>query len=159
MADGDVERVRHIPADMQGPLVPGYRYVRDKTPEQTAKEAADAQAKANDGMPTGGGGYRLEPDTAHEVVKEIEDILDWVQKDLRRHARQLVSFTPMGDEVASINYVQDLNAAGRSYTNFLNSVVAELGRQRDAVQQALDTYQKQEHRAVSDLKGLHRHHA
>ncbi|MFF0147077.1 hypothetical protein ATK36_2248 [Amycolatopsis sulphurea] len=56
MTDDGVERVRHLPADMQGPLAPGYKYVRDKTPEQVAKETAAAQAKANDAMAAGGGG-------------------------------------------------------------------------------------------------------
>ncbi|WP_329071870.1 hypothetical protein [Amycolatopsis sp. NBC_01480] len=154
-----VQRVRHLPANMQGPLVPGYTYVRDKTPEQIAQEAADAQAKANASMPTGGSGYRLDPDTAHEVITEIDDILDWIQLDLSQHARQLRAFTPMGDEVASINYVQDLNAAGASYNNYLTSVVAELKRQREAVQQALNTYQEQEHQAANQLKGTTSRHA
>jgi hypothetical protein len=143
---------------MQGPLVPGYTYVRDKTPEQIAQEAADAQSKANASMPAGGSGYRLDPDTAHEVITEIDDILDWIQKDLRQHARQLTSFTPMGDEVASINYVQDLNAAGQSYSNYLNSVVTEFKRQQSAIQQALDTYQKQEQQAAEQLKGTTSRH-
>ncbi|WP_134732631.1 PE domain-containing protein [Amycolatopsis nivea] len=154
MTDDGVERVRHLPANMQGPLVPGYKYVRDKTPEQVAKEAADAQAKANEGMSTGGGGYRLTPELLKEIVTEIDDILDWIQLDPRQQARALTSFVPMGDEVASIAYVQDANAAGRSYNNYLNSVVAELQRQKDAFQQALDTYQKQEHQATDHLKGV-----
>ncbi|WP_134663836.1 MULTISPECIES: PE domain-containing protein [unclassified Amycolatopsis] len=157
MTDDDVERVRHLPANMQGPLVPGYKYVRDKTPEQAAKEAADAQAKANEGMSSGGGGYRLTPELLKEITGELGDILDWVRTEPRRHARALTSFTPMGDEVASIAYVQDANAAGTSYNNFLNSVVAELERQRDAFQQALDTYQKQEHQAADHMKGLRPH--
>jgi hypothetical protein len=138
---------------MQGPLVPGYTYVRDKTPEQIAQEAADAQAKANASMPTGGSGYRLDPDTAHEVITEIESILDWIKKDLSHHSQTLMSFMPMGDEVASMNYVQDLNAAGRSYNTFLNSVITEFGRQKDVIQQALNTYQKQEQQAAEQLKG------
>ncbi|WP_158684408.1 hypothetical protein [Amycolatopsis orientalis] len=154
MADDDVERVRHLPADMQGPLVPGYKYVRDKTPEQVAKEAADAQAKANEGMASGGGGYRLTPELIKEIVTEMNDILDWVKNDVRPQADALRSFTPMGDEVASIAYVQDANAAGQSYSNYLDSVIAELTRQRDSFQQALDTYQKQEHQAADHLKGF-----
>ncbi|RJQ90676.1 PE domain-containing protein [Amycolatopsis panacis] len=157
MTDDAVERVRHLPADMQGPLVPGYKYVRDKTPEQAAQEAADAQAKANEGMASGGGGYRLTPELLTELVTEIDDILAWIRTDVRRHAEQLVSFKPMGDEVASIAYVEDANAAGRSYKNFLDSFVAELTRQRDAFHQALDTYQKQEARAADHLKGLRPH--
>ncbi|MFF0144506.1 hypothetical protein ATK36_3318 [Amycolatopsis sulphurea] len=157
MTDDGVERVRHLPADMQGPLVPGYRYVRDKTPEQAAKEAADAQAKANEGMSTGGGGYRLTPELLKEVVTEIADILHWINADVRPHALALRSFKPMGDEVASIGYVEDANAAGQSYNNYLNSVVVELTRQRDAFHQALDTYQKQEHQAADHLKGLRPH--
>ncbi|MFF0144503.1 PE family protein [Amycolatopsis sulphurea] len=154
MTDDAVERVRHLPADMQGPLAPGYKYVRDKTPEQAAKEAADAQAQANEGMSSGGGGYRLTPELLKEIVTEIDDILDWIKTDVRPQARQLTSFKPMGDEVASIAYVQDANAAGQSYSNYLNSVVAELMRQRDAFQQALDTYQKQEAQAADHLKGF-----
>ncbi|MFF0147078.1 hypothetical protein [Amycolatopsis sulphurea] len=92
-----------------------------------------------------------------EIVTEIDDILDWISLDLRQQARVLTSFVPMGDEVASIAYVQDANAAGRSYNNYLDSVVAELKRQRDAFQQALDTYQKQEHQAADQLKGVHPH--
>ncbi|WP_037368922.1 PE domain-containing protein [Amycolatopsis orientalis] len=155
MADDGVERVRHLPANMQGPLVPGYKYVRDKTPEQVAKEAADAQAKANEGMSSGGGGYRLTPEMLKEIVSEIDDILAWIQLEPQKHARTLRAFTPMGDEVASIAYVQDANAAGLSYNNYLDSVVAELKRQKDAFQQALDTYQKQEQQAADHLKGLH----
>ncbi|MGW4398384.1 PE domain-containing protein [Amycolatopsis nivea] len=157
MTDDGVERVRHLPANMQGPLVPGYKYVRDKTPEQVAKEAADAQAKANAGMSSGGGGYRLTPELLKEITAEIDDILTWIQQEPRRHAKQLTSFMPMGDEVASIAYVQDANAAGQSYSNFLNSVIAELSRQKDAFQQALDTYQKQEAQAADHMKGLHPH--
>ncbi len=159
MTDDGVERVRHLPANMQGPLVPGYKYVRDKTPEQVAKEAADAQAKANEGMSSGGGGYRLTPELLKEIVTEIDDILLWIMTDVRPQARQLTSFMPMGDEVASIGYVQDANAAGQSYSNYLNSVVAELTRQKDAFQQALDTYQKQEAQAADRMKGLHPHDA
>lgn len=105
MTDDGVERVRHLPADMQGPLVPGYKYVRDKTPEQVAKEVADAQAKANEAMASGGGGYRLTPELLKEIVTEIDDILDWISLDPRQHARTMTSFVPMGDEVASIAYV------------------------------------------------------
>ncbi|MBB4687810.1 hypothetical protein [Amycolatopsis jiangsuensis] len=154
MTDDGVERVRHIPANMQGPLVPGYTYVRDKTPEQLAQEAAGAQAKANEAMSGGGGGYRLTPELIKEIVTELDDILDWVKFEPRQHARTLTSFTPMGDEIASTNYVRDLNAAGHSYNSFLDSVVNEIQRQRDAFQQALDTYQKQEHQAADHMKGV-----
>lgn len=158
MPDG-VERVRHVATNFMGPLVPGYKYVYDLPPTEVAKRAADEQAKVDEAMKAGGGGYKFDPATADEVIKEINDLLDWISTEHRQHANQLASIKPMGDEVASSQYVQDANAAGQSYTKYLDSVIAELKRQRDAIKAARDSYTAQESHTSGALKGQPNHHA
>jgi hypothetical protein len=150
-----VERVRHVPSNFVGPLVPGYKYVYDLPPTEVAKRAADEQAKADAALGAGGAGYKFDPATADAVIKDISELLGWISKEHQQHARQLASIKPMGDEVASTNYVQDANAAGQSYNNYLNSVVAELTRQLEAVKSARDAYLAQEHHTAGALKGKH----
>jgi hypothetical protein len=154
-----VERVRHVPANWQGPEVPGYKYVYDLPPEQVAKNAADAQAQANTGMATGGGGYQFDPATADEIINDLRDILQWIQREPQRHARALINIPPMGDEVGSTNYVQDGNAAGMTYLSYLNSVETEIQRQIDVLTQAKQAYLDQENQVTDTLKGKHPHNA
>ncbi|MEC3978798.1 PE domain-containing protein, partial [Amycolatopsis sp. H20-H5] len=154
-----VERVRHVASNFMGPLVPGYKYLYDLPPAEVAKQTADEQAKVNAAMDTGGGGYKFDPATADAVIKDLNELLGWISKEHQQHARQLASIKPMGDEVASANYVQDANAAGQSYGNYLNSVIAELTRQLEAVKTARDTYLAQEQHNASALKGKHSQNA
>lgn len=154
-----VERVRHVASNFVGPLVPGYKYVYDLPPDEVAKRAADEQAKADAAMGAGGGGYKFDPATADGVIKEIDELLDWITKTHRQHANQLAAIKPMGDEVASMNYVQDANAAGKSYTHYLDSVVTELIRQQEALKTARDSYLAQEAKGAASWKGKSHHDA
>lgn len=152
-----VERVRHVPANWQGPEVPGFKYVYDLPPEQIAKNAAEAQAQANDGMASGGGGYQFDPATADEIINDLNELLDWIRAEPQRHARALINIPPMGDEVGSTNYVQDTNAAGTTYQSYLDSVFAEVNRQIDVITQAKQAYLAQEQQVTDTLKGKHPH--
>ncbi|MEC3978795.1 hypothetical protein [Amycolatopsis sp. H20-H5] len=148
-----VERVRHVASNFMGPLVPGYKYLYDLPPAEVAKQTADEQAKADTAMDTGGGGYKFDPATADAVIKDLNELLDWIGNEQRPHADKLTQLKPMGDEVASSNYVQDANAAGKTYNNYLLSVTNELKRQRDAITTARDAYIAQDHHSASSLKG------
>lgn len=110
-------------------------------------------------MATGGGGYQFDPDFADEIINDLNDLLTWSNTEPQQHARALFNLKPMGDEVGSMNYVEDANAAGMTYRSYLNSVVAELQRQIDVITQAKQGYLDQEHQVTDTLKGRHPHDA
>lgn len=128
----------------------------DKTPEQLAKEAADAQAQANAGLASGGSGYRFDPEFADELINDMRDLLDWLQTDPQSAADSLRYLgEPLGDEMGSGNYAQDLRDFGTGYNKYLASVITEVKRQIEVLTEAKQKYLEHEQQVTDTLKGRH----
>jgi hypothetical protein len=111
------------------------------------------QAEADFAAASSASGWEFDAEGMDALIQDLQDRIDVDLGNMQAHSVHLTVIQPPGDEVASAQYAEAANRAGREFLTAHESSVQFLTAYVETLRRIRTAYQEQDQAAIDALRG------
>jgi hypothetical protein len=150
---GTSEAPPYVPPPGSPPLMAGATPVAPPPAPIDYKSLGSGQAQADFAAASAGGGWEFDVEGMDALILDLQDRIDVDLGTMQAHTVHLTVIQPPGDEVASMQYAEAANRAGREFLTSHESSVQFLTAYVETLRRIRTAYQEQDQAAIDALRG------